>query len=173
MAKKALLVIDMLKDFVDPKGALYCGQASRDIIPFIQDKIDEFRRNGESVFYVTDSHDKEDPEFDLFPGHCVEGTEGATVVDELKPIGSDIMIPKKTYDGMHNSDLGQELIKRQIREAYLVGVCTSICVMETANSLVKEGYKVFVYKNGVADFDPKQHEFALERMKKIYGVKIV
>ena len=43
---KALLVIDMLKDFLNKDGALYCGDASRKIIPFVKEKIEEFHKNG-------------------------------------------------------------------------------------------------------------------------------
>ena len=39
MPKKALIVVDMLNDFIDEKGALYCGSTSREIIPFILERL--------------------------------------------------------------------------------------------------------------------------------------
>ena len=173
MAKKALLVLDMLKDFMDEKGTLYCGKEAVKIVPFIKQKIKEFREKDFPVLFIMDSHAKDDPEFKLFPKHCVTGSEGAKLTDDLKPEKGDILIPKTTYDAMHNSNLDVSLKERGIKETYLTGVCTSICVMETADSLTKKDYKVFIYKDGVADFDKDAHKFALKRMKTIYGVEII
>jgi len=55
----------------------------------------------------------------------------------------------------------------------VVGVCTSICVMDTVGGLVDRDYAPIVPVRGVADFDPEAHEFALKRMKKIYGARIL
>lgn len=46
MSERALIVVDMLNDFVDEKGALYCGQTARDIIPFIKSRIGNYRKTG-------------------------------------------------------------------------------------------------------------------------------
>lgn len=173
MAKKALLVIDMLKDFIEEGGALYCGESSRAIIPFVKSKIEEFRKDKNPVIFIMDSHAKDDPEFKLFGRHCVGGTEGARLGGGIQSSDKDFVVKKTTYDGYYNSNLGEVLEKNKIDEAYLVGVCTSICVMETAGSLAKRSYKITIYKDGVADFDKEAHEFALKRMKTIYGAEVV
>ena len=173
MSKPALLVIDMLKDFLDEGGALFCGRHARKIIPFIKAKIEEFRRCDNPLMFITDSHKKDDPEFSLFGVHCLEGTEGAKIINELEVKKNDFIIPKRTYDAMDNSKLNSHLKHSGIKEVYLVGVCTSICIMETASSLTKAGYSVNIYKDGVADFDQDKHESALERMKYLYGAKIL
>lgn len=172
MTKRALLVIDMLKDFIEKDGALYCGEAAERIVPFIKSKIDEFRKEKSPVIYIVDSHDADDEEFKLFPKHCVSGTKGAQIIDELKSEDAK-RIEKKTYDGYYNTSLGEIFQKSGIDEVHLVGVCTSICIMETASSLAKRGYKIIVYKDGVADLNEKSHNFALERMKSLYGAEIV
>ena len=173
MKKKALLVIDMLKDFLEEAGSLYCGQASREIIPFIKEKIAQFRKDADKVIYVMDCHAPDDLEFRLFPKHCVKGTPGAELIDELKAEGRDVLIPKTTFDGAYGTSLEEVLKEHKIEEIYLVGVCTSICVMETAGSLSKLRYPVFIYKQGVADFDSQNHKFALKRMESLYGAKII
>lgn len=170
---KALLIIDMLNDFMSEKGSLFCGHSCKKIIPFIRRKIEEFRKNKDLVIYLTDNHDENDIEFKLFPKHCVSGTKGAKVIEELKPKKQDIIIPKKTFDGTFGTDLEFTLKKNNINDVYLTGVCTSICVMETAGSLVKRRYQVNVFKEGVADFDPQAHKFALKRIKMIYGANII
>lgn len=173
MGQKALLVIDMLNDFLLKDGALFCGEKSREIIPFVKETIEEFRKNGHLVLYIRDAHKKDDPEFRLFRRHCVAGTKGAEVIDEIKPQAGDMQIPKTTYDGYYDSDLGKVLREKNIKEVYLTGVCTSICVMETASSLAKRGYSVYIYTKGAADFDQRAHDFALKRTQTIYGAKLI
>jgi len=170
---RALFVVDMLKDFLNADGALYCGDASRKIIPFVKKKVKEFHKNDDLVVFICDSHDPDDLEFKMFPKHCVTGTPGAEIIDEL-PVGhKDIMIKKKRYSAFYGSDLETVLKKHQITEVHMVGVCTSICVMDTVGDLRNRDLAVRVYKSGVADFDLEAHEFALQRMEKIYGAKIL
>jgi nicotinamidase-related amidase len=173
MSKKALLVLDMLKDFIEKGGALYCGKPSYAIVPFVSKKIDEFRRGGDPVIFIMDSHTMDDPEFKLFDKHCIEGSEGAKLGGGLEAKGGDYIVKKATYDGYYNTTLKRILDENRITEVFLVGVCTSICVMETAGSLAKREYKVYIYKDGVTDFDKEAHEFALGRMEKVYGAEVI
>lgn len=170
---KVLIVVDMVKDFVQEDGALYCGQQARQIIPFIQEKIAQARQKGDKIIYICDFHEKDDLEFRMFPAHCVKGSRGAEILDELKPIESDIIIRKSRYSGFYKTNLEEILAECKPEEVEVLGVCTSICVMDTVGGLRNRNYKVTVYKEGVADFDPKAHEFALERMRKIYGARVV
>jgi len=170
---KALFIIDMLKDFINKDGALYCGDASREIIPFIKKKIEEFHNNIDLIVFVCDSHKKDDLEFKMFPRHCVNRTTGAEIIDEFYIGKKDVIIKKNRYSAFYNTNLDQTLKDKNIGEVHIVGVCTSICVMDTVGDLRNRDLSVIVYKNGVADFDQKAHQFALERMVKIYGAKII
>jgi len=170
---KALFVIDMLKGFLNNDGALYCGESSRKIIPFVKEKIEEFHESKELVVFICDSHDPDDLEFKVFPKHCVTGTAGAEIIDELPVDEKDVIIKKKRYSAFYGTNLDQVLIDHKISEVHVVGVCTSICVMDTVGDLRNRDLTVIVYKNGVADFDPQAHEFALRRIETIYGAKIL
>lgn len=170
---KALFLIDMLKDFLNKGGALYCGEESRKIIPFVKEKIEEFHNTGNIVVFICDSHDPNDAEFKIFPKHCVINTEGAEIIDELPVSEEDIVIKKRRYSAFYGTDLDKALKHYKIEEVEVVGVCTSICVMDTVGDLRNRDIPVVVHKNGVADFDKKAHKFALQRMDKIYGAKVV
>ena len=76
--KKALVVVDMLNDFVRPGAPLEVPE-TRTILPALRRRIAKARRDGELVVYVCDSHRKNDPEFARmgWPPHAVEGTPGA------------------------------------------------------------------------------------------------
>lgn len=172
MSRNALVVVDMLNDFVDEKGALYCGQTARDIIPFVKVRVDASRKSGDLVIYLQDSHAEDDKEFERFPKHSVIGTWGHRVIPELAPQQGDIVIQKRRYSGFFETELSNLLRKHNIQDVEVVGVCTNICVMDTVGGLANRDYNVTVPRAGVADFDPEFHEFALKRMDKIYGAKV-
>ena len=173
MSENALIVVDMLNDFVDEKGALYCGQSAREIIPFVKSRVEACRTGECLVIYLQDSHAEDDKEFEKFPPHSVTGTWGHEIIPELAPKEGDIVIQKRRYSGFFETQLGDLLEKHQIQDVEVVGVCTNICVMDTVGDLANRDLNVTVPKAGVADFDQEFHEFALNRMDKIYGAKIV
>lgn len=172
MAKKALIIVDMLKDFLEPDGKLFCGEEARKIIPFVKEKLEAFRKDGLPIVFVMDNHAPDDAEFKMFPPHCVAGTEGAQVIDELAPAPGEHLVKKTRYSGFYNTDLDGLLKREGVVEAHVVGVCTSICVMFTVADLRNRDYEVVVYRGGVADFDPDAHRFALKHMEKILGARV-
>jgi nicotinamidase-related amidase len=170
--RKALIVVDMLNDFLDKKGALYCGDKARRIIPFIKKRINQVRKEKGVIIFLADTHKRGDLEFKLFPRHCLEKTWGAEVVKELILSPQDYLIPKTRYSGFYKTDLEKVLRKERIGKVEITGVCTSICVMDTVGDLRNRDYKIKVFKKGVADFDSQAQRFALERMKNIYGAEV-
>lgn len=170
---KALLVIDMLKDFIDEGGALETGAGGREIIEFVKTKIDEFRESEDLVVYIADNHEENDLEFDMFPPHCIENTEGSNIIDELEVLPCDKLIKKRRYSAFYGTDLDLTLRERGINEIYLVGVCTNICVLYTSADARNISYKVTVFKDGVASFDNEAHEFALKELKSTLGCNVI
>lgn len=172
MPKKALIIVDMLNDFVDKNGSLYCGDSVPPIIPFIKQRLETFRNRGDLVVYLKDSHDEKDREFERFPKHCVEGTWGNEIVPELTPKPGEKVVPKKRFSGFYGTDLEKILSDAAIEDVEVVGVCTSICVMDTVGGLANRDYRISVPVKGVADFNPEFHAFALKRMKETYGADV-
>jgi len=173
MSNKALIVVDMLNDFIDEKGALFCGKTARDIIPFVRQKIENYRNRKDTVIFLQDAHDENDAEFEKFPRHCVAGTWGSDVIPELVPGSDDLIVNKKRYSGFYGTHLDKILADRKITSVEVVGVCTSICVMDTVGGLANRDYSITVAIEGVADFDQAFHDFALKRMAQLYGAQIV
>lgn len=173
MAKEALLIIDMLNDFV-LKGAPLEVPETRKVIPDIKREIEKARAEGNPVIYICDAHGPDDKEFSKFgwPPHAVKGTKGAEVVDELKPAPNDIIIEKTTYSGFYNTKLDEMLKSLGIVCLRLTGCVTHICVMFTASDAVLRDYNVTVVENGVAGLAKEDHDAALRIMKNVMGVKI-
>lgn len=181
---KVLFVIDMLNDFMDPQGALYCGDEARKIVPFIKQKIEEYMQNSDPVIFICDSHDEDDKEFSKFPPHAVKGSWGAEIIPELKPqegTGLVNIVKKQRYSGFHNTNL-DEILKyicrergcsREDLEVEVVGNCTNICVLYTVEELCNRDIQAVVWRDGVASFDQTAHEFVLGQMEKVLGAKVL
>ena len=123
--------------------------------------------------YIQDNHDEDDKEFERFPAHCVAGTWGGEIISQLSPEPGERVIPKKRFSGFYGTDLEHILESAGVEDVEVVGVCTSICVMDTVGGLANRDYRVTVPSSEVADFDPEFHEFSLKRMRQIYGAAIL
>lgn len=173
MAGKLLLIIDMLNDFIRPEGALYCGEGAEAIVEGIRQRLEDARQAGHAVIFLQDAHAQDDKEFEKFPPHCVADTWGSRIIDELTPRQGETVIPKTRFSGFYNTLLDKILTRLAPEEVEVVGVCTSICVMDTVGGLADRDYAVTVPADAVADFDVRMHEFALQRMERLYGARVV
>ncbi len=171
---EALLVIDMLNDFVLPGAPLEVPD-TRAVIPVIQAEIEKAHSIGHPVVYLCDAHDPDDREFRKFgwPAHAVKGTPGAEVVDQLKPSSRDIVIPKRTYSGFYGTTLDATLRQLGVDSLRLTGDVTHICVLFTAADAVLRNYTVTVVENGVAGTSREDHDAALRIMKNVLGATVV
>ncbi|MEN3186459.1 MAG: isochorismatase family cysteine hydrolase [Atribacterota bacterium] len=170
---RALLVIDMLNDFVTEQGVLFVGPQVNGVIPFIQNVLARYRKSNDPVIYVCDAHHANDAEFRLFPPHCVEGTWGAQVIDSLRSHGGEIIIPKRRFSAFFGTSLDITLREMEVRELEIVGVCTNICVLYTCAEARMLHYGVRVYREGVTSFDLLAHEWALKEMEKTLKAEVV
>jgi len=164
---KALLIIDMLNDFVT--GTLACERAHR-IIPNIQELAEAYRAANQPVIYNNDAHLLEvDAEFDIWSPHAVQGTEGAEVIPELEPKEGDIIIPKRRYSGFTGTDLHQQLQEYGVDTVVLTGLHTNMCLRHTSYDAFLNGYAIEVPKDCADAFEAKDHEEGLEYINKMYG----
>ena len=172
MSKVALIVTDMVNDFLDPRGALFVGPAGRAIIPFAAHKVEETRAGGGVVIFVCDAHAPDDREFRHFKPHAVKGAWGSGIIPEIPSSPGDYREDKTRYSALHNTGLEALLRREEVTQTELVGVCTSICIMFTAVGLLDREFPCRVYQDGVADFDREAHLFALKHMQ-LLGVEVV
>ena len=173
MSKKALIVIDMLWDFLKPDGKLYIGPTAQNVIKNVQSEIEKARSCKWPIIYVCDMHSEDDLEFNMFPPHCIRGTSGAKIINELKPQPGEKVIPKRRYSAFFGTDLDLTLRELGIDELVLVGVCTNICNLYTAADGRMLNYKVTALKDCMSSFDQAAHEFALKEMERTLGVTIL
>ncbi|MBW3603526.1 MAG: isochorismatase family protein [Actinobacteria bacterium] len=74
----ALIVVDVQNGFLR-EGNL-ASERCLDALPAIRDEVERALADGERMFFTADTHEPDDPEFEVFPEHCVRGTHEAELV---------------------------------------------------------------------------------------------
>lgn len=173
MARKILIIVDMLKDFINADGKLYLGHDTSELTENIVKLAKE--KSWNLIITVNDSHPNDDPEFKRFPKHCIVGSKGSELVDELldanvqtMPLFKISYTPDTTWAHLLDAE-----------EIVVCGVCTHICVHDVVASIYHNFKfrgvlpKITIYKDYVDDFDKEMAEFATKRMEQLYGVTMV
>jgi nicotinamidase-related amidase len=188
--RPAILVIDMQNDFV--KGKLKCNRVTR-IIPNVKQLLENARERQIPIFYCIDEHLPIDTyEMNLWGPHAMKGTEGAKIIDELKPSDEkktegitktttitkteEYIIPKRTYSAFDGTGLDKALRGvydgRGADTLIITGLHTNICDRHTCYDAFVRGFDIIVPEDGVEAFTEEEHKSGLEYMKRIYGAKI-
>lgn len=170
-AKVAVIVIDMLNDFVT--GRLGSDRAAS-LVPRLSIFLEKARNSGATVIYATDSHiPRIDKELKRWGEHAIRGTKGSEIVEGLKPKEGDIIVPKRRYSAFFMTDL--DLILREIGADTLIltGVSTDICVLHTAADAFYRGYKIIVPEDMVESISEEGQKLGLKKMEELYGALVV
>jgi nicotinamidase/pyrazinamidase len=168
----ALLIIDMLNDFIEDDGALLVPGAKR-IVPRINEILDSAREQGRPIIYITDSHRKDDHEFRYWPAHAVSDTWGGEVIQKLAPSPGDYIIPKRRYSAFFGTDLDNYLREMGITKLYLTGVLTNICVYATALDASMRNYSVAVFKDAVASLNEETDRFIFQQLDEVLKAELI
>ena len=162
---KYLIVVDMQVDFIS--GSLGSDLAKR-IVANVVNKVKSF--DG-TVIFTRDTHTKDymnTQEGRRLPvPHCIKGTDGWQICDELKPFVKTV-IDKETFGSVELP----ELIKgygEMIDSIELCGLCTDICVISNA-MLLKAAFPevpLSVDASCSAGVTVKSHNTALDAMKAV------
>jgi len=145
---KALVIVDMLNDFVQENGALPVQGAQA-----LVENIKQLREKAELVVYANDAHAQDDPEFKAWPKHCVKGEYGAKVVDELTPKNGDLVLEKQDLSMFKNKEADKLLREKGVDELYVTGVATEYCVRGATLDALAKGYKVNIVVDAIAGVD--------------------
>ncbi len=174
MERPAVIVIDMLNDFVTGKLQV---KRTMYIIPNIRKLVEAARKKGVPVIYSNDAHYPQDVEVtQKWGNHAIKGTTGAEVIPELKPAQKDYQVEKRTYSGFYETGLDSILRVlyngEGVKALILCGLHTHMCVRHTAADAFFRGYKVVVASDGVEAFTREDHQQGLKYLEHSYNAKI-
>jgi nicotinamidase/pyrazinamidase len=187
MAKAALLLVDVQKDFC-PGGAL-AAPGGDQIIAALNRHIADARERNMPVYASRDWHPAVTTHFKEYggqwPAHCVQETAGAQFHADMKLPADTVVISKgedparpgySAFDGQTSDGktLLHDLRDRQVTRLYVGGIATDYCVKATAIDGAEAGLHVCVLRDAVTGIDvrPGDVDRALEDMSR-NGVQIV
>ena len=171
MARPALLVVDMVNDFVT---GVFGSERSLAMVPRLAALLARTRAAGVPVVYCSDSHLAGiDVELTVHPDHAIRGTWGAEIVPELAPEPADYSLTKRRYSAFFGTELEVLLRELDVDTVLLTGVATNGCVRHTAADAFFHGFKVVVVEDCVESRDEASQRLGLEQMERAYGASIV
>ena len=161
-----LIVVDMQNDFID--GALGTAEAV-EIVPKVEQKIKDFQG---TVIFTRDTHEEnymETQEGSKLPvPHCIRGTKGWEIREELEVLRTGEAIDKVTFGSKELGSMLKEMNDADpIESIILIGLCTDICVI--SNALLIKAFlpevRMIVDAACCAGVTPESHQNALAAMK--------
>jgi nicotinamidase-related amidase len=168
--KYAILVVDMLNDFVT--GALKCDRGLA-IVPKTAQLLAGARQKGIPVIFCNDAHIKGiDHELKLWGDHAIAGTQGAAVIPELEQCEADYVVPKRRYSGFFHTDLDLLLKELGVNTLVMTGLHTHMCVRHTSADAYQLGYDLIVAKDATDSFTEEDYQYGLKYLKEVYGAEI-
>jgi nicotinamidase/pyrazinamidase len=185
-----LWAVDPQADFMFPGGNLYVPGAEK-LLPNIQ-KLTDTAREGR-VFMVSHGcyHSENDPEFRVFPPHCIQGTPGSDFVahamtEKVARVANDpgcalpddlssyqqVLLEKQTLD-IFESRHAASLLQRLPNDAEFVvfGVVTEYCVRFAAKGLLERGRRVSVVEDAIETLDLERGRRTIKELQAL-GAKL-
>lgn len=171
-ARTAVIVVDMINDFCKPGGAMVLP-GYETLVPQQLAVIDAARAVGAPVLWVHDVHRanmRRDREWVKRTPHCVEGTWGTEIIEDLGARDDEIHIIKRRYSAFFQTDLDLTLKDMQITQLVVFGVVTNICVRSTVHDAFFIGYDVVVPQDCCAATGAREQESSLYDIATHFGV---
>ncbi len=183
MNNKTIFVdIDTQFDFMNPRGNLYVPDAGG-IIDNIKKLFDYAKEHKVKILSSIDAHTVSDPEFKLFPAHCIKGTPGnqkieasvcndniiienrAQKITESIMNHEQIIVESQTFDIFESINTDKIVKKLDAKIFVVFGVATDYCVKAAALGLLKRGYNVSLITDATKSITKEGNGKALNEMK--------
>ena len=183
MIKSALIIIDMQRDFLEVGG--YGANAGMDItalrmpISNIAQLLDAAREKEMLIVHTREGHR---PDMrDCSPTKLarsrnagaqigctgplgrllIRGEFGHDIIDELKPMMGEPVVDKPGYGAFYQTDLAQILCNHDIKQLYICGVTTEVCVHSTLREAVDRGYECVLISDACGSAHADLHTAAI------------
>jgi ureidoacrylate peracid hydrolase len=186
-ADTALLLVDLLNDFLDEKGKLSqrIGPMLKktDLIAHLQRLVKGARAAGVKIIYVP--HGLHEHSFDnvkhVHPRWQWAmknkvfwiGEWGADFYDALAPQKGDVIISRhRMFDSFVNTDMLEKLRENKIAKVVLAGLTSPTCVEGAGRHALDEGFHVTFLTDAVAEFTEEAHKAAVELSYPAFGHEV-
>jgi nicotinamidase-related amidase len=182
-----LMVIDVQHEFIDSEGAVPCPATSVSGGP--KEVVDNVRRlvNAAKISNIPTVFTKEIHRPSMIdmgreldgnePKHCLEGTKGPVLMEELGAEGklaeNQYLVPKRRYSAFIGTDLIFLLNAFKADTLILTGAATNVCVHYTGADAHQYDYRIKVVEEATAGTSPESHKAALQSLEYLQNGAIV
>lgn len=172
MEKPVLIVIDMVRDFLESWER---GRRKK-LVHSINALVAIMRNFSRPVIWVRQEFE---PDLrDAFPEMrakgiriTIKGTPGCEILKELAVAPSDLVIVKKRYSAFYGTNLDETLARLGPDAIILAGINTHACIRTTAIDAYQRDWPVILAADCIDSYDLEHHEVSLRYMKsKIAGL---
>ena len=99
-----------------------------------------------------------------------QGSSGHEIIDELKPLPGELVVPKWRSSGFWGTNLDLLLRSNGIQTVVVTGCTTEGCVESTARDALFNDYYVVIVSDCVASDDRAQHDASMLLMRHRFDV---
>jgi nicotinamidase-related amidase len=152
----------MQNDFVHRGGGLLVPDAEA-TVPAIRRLLDLARVNRIRVVYSQDTHRLGDPEWEVWPEHCLEGSWGWEIIAELAPGIGDTVVRKARFDAFFGTQLEEILRQWSVDTLVICGTGANIGVHYTAAAAALRWHAVVIPRDAISALEPFDLEASLRQ----------
>jgi nicotinamidase-related amidase len=172
MEKPVLIVIDMLRDFLESWEPI----KKERLVNSINELVAIMREFSLPVIWVRQEFESDLR--DAFPEMrakgiriSIKGTPGCEIVPELAVAPSDVVIVKRRYSAFYGTNLDETLARLRPDAIILAGINTHACIRTTAIDAYQRDWPVILAADCIDSYDREHHEISLRYMRdKIAGL---
>jgi ureidoacrylate peracid hydrolase len=171
-SRAAVIVVDMINEFCKPGGAMVLPGYETLVEPQLG-IIEAARAAGAPVVWVHDVHRRNmrrDREWLKRTPHCLEGSWGTEIIEDLGARADEIHLTKRRYSAFFGTDLDLTLKDMQVDQLVVMGVVTNICVRSTVHDGFFLGYEIVVPHDACAATGPREQSSSLYDIATHFGV---
>jgi nicotinamidase-related amidase len=164
--KPALIVIDMLIDFLDrwqPASRLALVEAVNRLVELMREREcpviwvrQEFEPDLSDAFLEMRKTNRR---------ITIKGTPGCEIAPDLNVDGTDVVVVKKRYSAFYDTNLDEILARLAVDSLILAGINTHACVRMTAIDAYERDWEVILAADCVDSYDPEHHKVSVRYMK--------
>ncbi|HEX7095017.1 MAG TPA: isochorismatase family cysteine hydrolase [Acidimicrobiales bacterium] len=178
----ALVMVDLQRDFVHPDG--HCGKTLdisgfRAVMPANRRLVELARRHRIPIVYTMVTQHREGayasarwiadnlryPNFE--PKHCIEGSWGWEIDDEVRPQPEDVQLRKYRRSAFEGTNLREILRAWHVETLIVSGVAATGCVDRTVRDAIEKDYFVVVPRDAIGDATSALVEAACETFERL------
>ena len=173
----ALLVIDLQKGEYNPEiiskkphDKYMWDRINNIVLPNGKKIIDKCRQNKIEVIYtVIESYTKDGRDrgidYKISGIFCAKNSREAEVLDEIKPLDNEIVIPKTSSSVFNSTNIEYVLRNLSIQYLMIFGIVTDQCVETAVRDGCDKGFLITLIEDACATHTQERHDNSLKGVK--------